>query len=79
MRRMMVAAPSWPQLDALLAPHTNIRTWMGAVREAVGPGVYDEAHSKLRAAVQRLAASPSAAAAQPGSGGGGGGRPAAKL
>uniref|UniRef100_A0A383VA58 Glutathione transferase n=1 Tax=Tetradesmus obliquus TaxID=3088 RepID=A0A383VA58_TETOB len=60
--RMMVAEPSQPQLEQLLAPHPIVRQWMAAVRAAVGPALYDEAHGKLAAAVARLAA---AAAAKP--------------
>lgn len=52
---MMVAEPSSPQLDQLLHPHPAVHNWMQRVRQAVGPAVYDDAHSKLRAAVQRLA------------------------
>lgn len=70
---MMVAAgPAWPQLQQLLAPHPAIQDWMGAVRQAVGAAVYDDAHSKLRAAVKRLAASSTATS---GGGDSGGGRP----
>jgi hypothetical protein len=61
---MMVAEPSSPQLDQLLAPHPIVRQWMQAVKAAVGPEVYDEAHGKLAAAVARLA---SAAAGKPAS------------
>lgn len=68
--RMMVAEPSSPQFDHLLAPHPTVRTWMAAVREAVGPHVYDEAHAHLRAAVHRLAAA---------AGGGGGKSAASRL
>jgi hypothetical protein len=53
---MMVAEPSSPQLDQLLHPHPVVHNWMQRVRQAVGPAVYDDAQSKLRAAVQRLAA-----------------------
>lgn len=58
--RMMVAEPSAPQFEQLLAPYPKIRSWMPAVRQAVGPEVYDEAHAKLRAAVDRLAAAATA-------------------
>jgi hypothetical protein len=51
---MMIAEPSSPQLDQLLQHHPVISNWMQHVRSAVGLGVYDDAHSKLRAAVQRL-------------------------
>lgn len=54
---MMVAEPGEPQLEQLLAPHPAVRAWMAAVRDAVGPAAYDDVHSKLRAAVARLAAS----------------------
>eukprot|EP00878_Enallax_costatus_P002891 GHUV01003085.1.p1 GENE.GHUV01003085.1~~GHUV01003085.1.p1 ORF type:complete len:246 (+),score=79.06 GHUV01003085.1:184-921(+) len=54
--KMMVAEPSAPQFEQLLAPYPKIRSWMPAVRQAVGPGVYDEAHGKLMASVERLAA-----------------------
>lgn len=53
---MMVAEPSSPQLDQLLQHHPVISNWMQRVRSAVGREVYDDAHSKLRAAVQRLGA-----------------------
>lgn len=52
---MMVAEPSSPQFDQLLQAHPVITNWLNRVRQAVGSGVYDDAHSKLRAAVQRLA------------------------
>jgi len=65
---MMVAEPSSPQLDALLQPHPVVRDWMQRVRQAVGVEVYDDAHSKLRAAVQRLGATAAAAAAAGGGG-----------
>lgn len=54
--RMMVAEPSAPQFGQLLAPHPKVKAWMAAVRDAVGADMYDEAHAKLMAAVQRLAA-----------------------
>lgn len=69
---MMVAEPSSPQLDQLLQPHPTISNWMQRVRHAVGHGVYDEAHSKLRAAVHRLGAGA-------GKGGAAGGGGASKL
>jgi hypothetical protein len=53
---MMVAEPSSPQLDQLLQPHPVISNWMQRVRHSVGHAVYDDAHSKLRAAVHRLGA-----------------------
>eukprot|EP00882_Tetradesmus_deserticola_P007766 GHRQ01008176.1.p1 GENE.GHRQ01008176.1~~GHRQ01008176.1.p1 ORF type:complete len:256 (+),score=117.68 GHRQ01008176.1:162-929(+) len=62
--RMMVAEPGQPQFQQLLAPHPAVRQWMQAVRTAVGPELYDEAHSPLTAAVARLA---KAASSQPAS------------
>lgn len=62
---MLVAEPSNPQLDQLLQKHPVISNWMQRVRNAVGHAVYDDAHSKLRAAVHRLGA----AAKQAGGGG----------
>lgn len=53
---MLVAEPSQPQLDQLLQPHPLVANWLQRVRQAVGVELYDEAHGKLRAAVQRLAA-----------------------
>lgn len=51
---MMVAEPSSPQLDQLVQRHPAVSNWMTRVRAAVGASVYDDAHSKLRAAVSRL-------------------------
>jgi hypothetical protein len=66
---MMVAEPDQPQLDALLQRHPTISNWMTRVRAAAGVAVYDDAHSKLRAAVARLG----------GGGRGGGGQTPSKL
>jgi hypothetical protein len=67
---MLAAEPSQLQLDQLLAPHPVLRQWMSAVRAAVGPQVYDEAHEKLRAATARLAAAATSASQTHASAGG---------